>query len=528
MPASPDQLQADLSALNQARAARGYGALDEAIGAAADRDAVITPVGRERFSWEKIANLPREVTNYQIFGKSVGDLAKEAAVSGAAGALFRIGLGSAGLGGIGLAAAAGGGVSGLREHYKRTNETWARMRQDQNIAEGKKLGKGDTLKGFFNPDHKASVALAVGRGAAFGATGGIVGGWLVETPVAEAVRRGFSAVGGIKDAVGGVKDAALAWKDSNIGTPEIKSDTPILGRLAGAQPAPEVSAPAEVKIPEVVSPPVAEGPKIEAGPNSPEIKLPENLQPREQWMLEANDINKDYGLMKQAEVGKIVPKIDEFLAAQNITPANTDPIRYETLRDQLIGNAESKINKVFDSHLQEAVERGMSLDQVHQTWNKDFTSWVDTGMNGDLTTSLQSIQQGMVQIDQVVSIPTNLTPVGSYFEPSTGKPFDTSFQWSDQTLDWWNQNAKAYGALVAVNYDTFFESWKRAYPNLEFPVHLGEIKYLVEAVERGGSDSTEALTRLKAILKGISGGEKLIRLRIVGVDEVWKILTNLK
>ncbi len=49
---------------------------DAGIAAAGERDALITPGARERFSWEKLSNLPREVTSFKILGKSVGDLAK--------------------------------------------------------------------------------------------------------------------------------------------------------------------------------------------------------------------------------------------------------------------------------------------------------------------------------------------------------------------------------------------------------------------------------------------------------------------
>lgn len=172
-----------VAGINALRAERGLGSVSSAVGS-------------ERPLWETLSRLPREITSYQILGKSVGDLAKEVVVSGAAGALFRIGLGSAGVGGIGLAAAVGGGVMGIKEHYKHTNETWQRMRAEQGVA---RLGAGDTLKGFFNPDEKRKITLAIGRGAMFGAAGGVVGGFISETGVGEAVKGAFDQAGQFKD-----------------------------------------------------------------------------------------------------------------------------------------------------------------------------------------------------------------------------------------------------------------------------------------------------------------------------------------
>lgn len=277
MSLSPDQLQADLSALNQARAARG---LDAGIRAAAERDAVINPRGRggaERFSWDKLSSLPREVTSFQILGKSVGDLAKEAVRNSVAGALLKAGFGATWIGGIGpgaiaVSVAGGATMGGVREHNKRVYETWRRMREEQGIEGVKKLGKGDTLKGFFNPDHKVSITFAIGRGAAFGAAGNIIAGeWFANTGAGQLIREGFSRVGetvggtfsglggaarGAVDTAGGAKNAIETWKDTwglpGTGGPQ---ELPVSAESALSSPILEVPADAPEAIVKVYQDP---------------------------------------------------------------------------------------------------------------------------------------------------------------------------------------------------------------------------------------------------------------------------------
>lgn len=533
---------------------------DTGASAAADRDAVITPVGRERFSWEKIANLPKEVTSFQILGKSVGDLAKEAAVSGTAGALFKIGLGTAGVGGIVLGATAGAGVSGLREHFKRTNETWARTRVKQGVG---RLNKRDTLKGFFNPDHKASITFAIGRGAVFGAGGGVVGGWLAETPVGTAVKEGFSkvgeGVGGIfsgaggvtratVDAAGGVKDTAGSMKDSlNIGAPEIKPDTPILGgvtqtahtvgsithgvtsigvgempwdaRVAPvipetAPPAPEPiqppaapppaeappAPPAPVPAPEPIAAPVEpeapppSGPQpdtIAASINNPEIQIPDDAP---QWMKDANDINKDYGLTKQALVGEyffaennnVVDKaLEVFVATDGRVFADLSPVEQETVRDHLMHVMEVHVNQDFDSHLEEAVNKNISLDDMKSIGRSSFEQWKNSA---DFT-------------NQMTQEASNIVEVHDQINDLVQEAFSGRISQDVLNLDY---APEKLGSIIATNYDTLFNGWHKIHPDQQFPVHLSEIRYLILLAQEGNES---ALIRLKGAFGGVAVGQ---------------------
>lgn len=176
------------------------------LGSAADRAAGIRPLQagegiragtdqlRANSGGSKLKELARsymEAMGFKILGKPVGDLLKEALVSGSLGALFRIGLGTAGLGGMGLGAAAGGGVQGLKEHYRQTNATWQKMRAEKEVS---RLNAVDILKGFWNPNEKKKIALAIGRGAVFGFGGGYIGELVAGTPVGETIREAFSSV----------------------------------------------------------------------------------------------------------------------------------------------------------------------------------------------------------------------------------------------------------------------------------------------------------------------------------------------
>lgn len=147
---------------------------------------------------ESLSRVPENIKNFKIFGKPWTDVAKEAAVSGALGAAFRIGLGSTGVSGVALSAAAAGGVGGIKEHFKMTNQKWADMRTEQGVS---RLGFKDTMKGFFklNKSEGKQLAMAVGRSAAFGAVGNMAAGFIGESAVGHVVK---GAAGGLRDLAG--------------------------------------------------------------------------------------------------------------------------------------------------------------------------------------------------------------------------------------------------------------------------------------------------------------------------------------
>lgn len=407
------------------------------------------------------------------------------------------------------------------------------MRQEQPTHVGK-LGKEDTLKGFFNPDNKRSISYAIGRGAVFGAGGNIVGGLIADTPVGEAIKEGFSRIGrtieeyrpnmnikllhvpGVIDAVGEIKDSL------NLGTPEIKLDTPIVGGIVGIKDTvgaiipdlpfetqtPETSV--ETSVPEAPSV-VESGHVIQAGPDSPEIKVPDNLQPQEQWIAGANDINKDYGLMKQAEVGAMLPKIDELLTSQGLTDA--DP-NYEAMRNHLQHIAEQKVNEVYDSHLQEAVANHMSLDQVKESWQNNFSDWIDQG----------EMAKDMVPVIQIDSIALQPDTINSLRTIPPGLSFESVLN-NTITPEGWKGLAPWLGSHIAANIDVLNEGWHRTFPTEHFPVKLGEISTLVHNFQNGDLNASE---KLKSAFRGLSQGEKIRLLTDSSYQNVWAILEQMK
>ena len=135
---------------------------------------------------EALSRVP-EKSRAKIFGKPWTDIARDAAGSAILGAAFNIGLRSTGVSGVALAAAAGGGVSGVKEHFKATNANWHRMQEEQHVD---RLGLKDTLRGFFKQDREATkrIAFAVGTGAAFAATGNLAAAFIGESVVGDFLR----------------------------------------------------------------------------------------------------------------------------------------------------------------------------------------------------------------------------------------------------------------------------------------------------------------------------------------------------
>ena len=213
--------------INELRAARGYGAIEPASPAPGGprRNPFEGFGGGIKEKAEAISRLPREITGKRIFGKSVGDLAKEAAVSGAAGALFRIGLGSAGVGGIALGATAGAGVAGIMEIRRQAIENQQ--------AHPERTALKEKLKSL-NPHDKKRLVLAIGRGAVFGAAGGVVGGYLSETGFGEAVKGAFSRVGELKDAIGANFQTQVTEAPTSISAPIEGGRSGVIDVLGGA------------------------------------------------------------------------------------------------------------------------------------------------------------------------------------------------------------------------------------------------------------------------------------------------------
>ncbi|TSC87447.1 MAG: hypothetical protein G01um10147_624 [Microgenomates group bacterium Gr01-1014_7] len=396
--------------------------------------------GSERSMRETLSRLPGEVTSFKILGKSVGDLGKEAAISGTAGALLRMGLGAtAGVAGFtavpvwGIAAAGGGIMGGVREHFKRTNETWARMRQEQGRevlgVVNKKLGKGDTLKGFFNPDQKRSITFAIMRGSAFGGAGNVAGGWVAETAVGQAVKGVFSGVGEAKDeflgGVGGLKDAIGAARSADTSggaAAATPTETPTPTATSTATPTPTAT---EVPKTATALPP---SPTVQPTPAETQTSVPHSIpealgrgipfigKPLDavaggfhnvglkaheitgwgldagktfvdhsqyfkgrmeitdsspDWVKNINSLDGEYGRAIQGTVVENLP--EQRVKAQEIAHIIMDERGqpYYTYQTNAISNhiqhiMEDQANKAFDSNLQSLVDRGVNLNELTQ------------------------------------------------------------------------------------------------------------------------------------------------------------------
>lgn len=487
------------------------------------------------FSRDAISRLPREVLLAPFMGKSKGEvfkeIFKEVAVSAGSAALLRIALTTI-TGGASpfVGAGVGAGVAAIREIRRQAIENQTANPDRKKIYQ-KILSLG--------PGQRKRLIGEMAKGAAFGA----LGFELVNLGPVQAVGNLIKDLaGGGLNTAGGAKDALGALK-SNIGTPELKQDTLILGNVAGiAGDTPLRDKPILGNVADVAggalhniglkahelsglgqgnmpwdanaNPAGHTGYVIEAGPNSPEIKVPENLPPEQQWIAGANDINQDYGLMKQAEVGKILPKIDEFLASQGFTEANTSPDTLAAMRDHLQHVAEARVNSVYDTHLQEAVTNHMSLAEVQNNWHQDFSKWVEGGeMIREMTPYLQveavGLQPGFVE--QTIF-------------PPLGLPLDSVLNASLSPQEWRNIAPKL-GSFVAANIDPLNEAWHRTFPTEKFPVQLEEISDLVYRLQ--GGDFT-ALEKLKSACKGLSQGERIRILNDAGYSRVWEILEALK
>ncbi len=215
---------------------------------------------------DMLPNLPPQQRSFRIFGKSTGEIsdkAKELTVAGAkktftkenafftgTSILLKLGMGSAGIGGLPLTVAGAGTMGGIRAHYNETNEYWKRERAAKGVDH---LGVRDTLKGFFtvaDMKRNGKIALGIGKGATFGMLGNFVGGFVSEAAPLQVAR------GAIGEKLEGGINKALEWKQSwsapSVGMPEIHG--------------PDIHLPS-VELPKF------EPPKIELP--KPDIKLPQ-------------------------------------------------------------------------------------------------------------------------------------------------------------------------------------------------------------------------------------------------------------
>lgn len=196
--------------------------------------------------WEKIKgkhpeNLVDGLKSTQVFGKPLSEFALGMAAGFGMSGLARAGLMLAGFEGVGLAVAAGATVGTVKagggEWLRQARNNWSKLREERAAAEGVEVGRvrlklKERLKGLKPTDTK-KLALATGRGAVFGAIGGLVGGKLAEEfggliseKVSEFAQNlpkpelpTFSAAIPVESSTQGV-DQTLTYATHPLGTPE--------------------------------------------------------------------------------------------------------------------------------------------------------------------------------------------------------------------------------------------------------------------------------------------------------------------
>lgn len=311
----------------------------------------------------------RAAMGFKIFGRSLGDLMKEAAVSTTAGILIRLGLTSAGVGGAALAGIGGGALSGGKEWFSQINANWKKSVELKRNSSGLsaeeaarlKLNLKERLNGL-KPTEKKKLAFAIGRGALFGELGFLIGSWdLVSgSAPAEAIKGVFSPVREafkpVEEKFGEAGRWRESWQIPTLGAENIgesgaaksageaaKTVTSIAGEtLGGIQKEigsrlPESEAPlrdkpfigpvAEVaggaahniglKAHELTGLGVGEmpwGPKkayIDLGQGIPKVEVPNNAQ---DWIKDLNNSNGDYQTIVSQEVGRNVGEVGKDLS----------------------------------------------------------------------------------------------------------------------------------------------------------------------------------------------------------------------
>lgn len=467
-----------------------------------------------------LSRIPREITGFRVplTGRSVGDLAKEALVSGSLGALFRIGLSTGGIGGYGLAIAAGGGVSGIREHFKKVNETWASMRQEQGIEGVRKLGKGDTLKGFFNPDQKKSIAGAIARGAVFGLGGGIVGGWLASPVSSEA-----PVIGGIKQTAGD------AFHD--VGT-RIHEQTGI-----GIQ-----------------RPPMIDKSKyftadVEIRSDSP------------QWIKTINNLDPDHGIYAktvQGTVGEYLPGMEQQandlayeLANQKNLDRSLSASDLFIIRNHVQHILEDKANQAFDSHLQNLVNKGIDLNtisdeqfegMIKKAGREAFEAWLEGDAVKDIKMGIGDVISAESQIEQYLGNTPNAFDVVQI--PKGKSAFEVLYPGVNvEDIDALRKEVPSMVAHIATNHEALISDsgisirWEEDVINKRidplpspfpyFEAYFGELNYLMLLIQKG---DVMAIFRLRDALKHIMiyDNATIRKLHPDAVGTILKLLEQVK
>lgn len=537
--------------------------------------------GTDRRSFlETLSRLPREITGYRILGKSVGDLAKEAAVSGAAGALFRIGLGSAGVGGIALGATVGAGVAGIMEIRRQAIENQR--------AHPERTALKEKLKSL-NPHDKKKLVMAIGRGAVFGAAGGIIGGYLSETGFGEAVKGVFSRVGELKDAVMREEEVVLVNG--------VDLQTPVLAEAPTSTPSPAGEGrPGAVdilggafhnvglKIHETTGWGLPSGESAPTGAETPPVLVTggsrfgpidavggllhniglkahevtglgvdagktfvdhskyfvgrmEITDSSPEWIKSINSLDGTYAKAVQGTVGEYWPQLEEEalgitngIIEQNLSlPRN--PV---AVSNHILHILEDKANRAFDSHLQSLVNQGIDLntitdekfeEMIEKTGRDTFEQWLQTDSTKDITAGAQKLLEIQFQINQLVDKPeiavNRIVPAGtSFFEAIFPGDIDVN---NTEHLKRVIPDMAAHDAANYVELQRGNLGWTGVTGDHPFPAYPGEILYLMRLSEGG---DLSALYRLRDALRGIPPQE--VQIEVLTDEGKKKVLELLK
>lgn len=527
----------------------------------------------------ELGRIPKEVMGFRIFGKSVGDLAKEAIGYGALGALFRIGLGTAGWQGFAVAAGAGAGVAAVKEIKRQYSENQA-ANLDRTALKQKLKSLG--------PHDKVRLGKAIIKGAAFGAAGGIVGVYLAETGFGEAVKGAFGKAGEAAGTVGRWRESwqipqseaplrdkpfispvaeAIGGVFHNVG---LKIHEPTGWGLDSGQPSTLAEAqPTPADTAELAKqPPSATGVSrfgpvdvvggafhnlglkaheltgwgLDAGRNFVDhskyfVGRMEITDSSPEWIKSINSLDGTYGKAIQGTVGEHWPQYSEeaFRITDSIGAQNPNlPNNPNAVANHILHIMEDKANQAFDSHLQTLVSQGVDLnnitdekfeEMVKKVGRETFEQWLQTDATKDIIEGSQNLLQVQSQIESLVTSTPNLVAETKIISGGTNL-FDAIFPNVDK-----NNTEQLIGILpdmgaqIAVDYRNLIlsSSWTNIIGNNPFPAYPSEIPYLLQRAEGG---DIGALMRLRSVLDIILSQD--ITLRKLSPEAVKKILELLK
>ncbi len=504
-------------------------------------------ISENRSRWQRI-------TSFKILGKSVGDLAKEALTKeaigyGALGALFRIGLGTAGWQGFVVAAGAGASVAAVREIGRQYSEN--QEANPDRIALKQKLKS-------LGPHDRIRLSKAILKGAVFGAAGGIIGEVIASpdfenVPILGGVKKmvgeAFSELGskahGVSSAVGEVVGTTGRWRES------VFASLFGAGVSGEAQPAQVVTEPTKTPEPTKTATPVPTDAGKEFVDHSTYFKgRIEITDSSPEWIKSINRLDGTYSKVLQGSVGQYLSENREVLYNEVVRVSTQQGDgRFSSVEWLLTQNhiqhiLEARANEVFDSYLQQLVSNGVDLNsisdqefktKIEEVGKEAFKKLLEEKGQDEIAKGIATVIQVHDEINQVIQAEPSLirttraVPAGTSFFAQINQSIVTD-------TDLFKRLTPELAAMIAVNQDDLVhdavvvelnkgQALGRYYEHFYYPAYLGELNYLMRLAEGG---DLEAVTRIINAYKVISGSARELKfLTPEGVKRILEIIKRL-